>query len=64
MYSLGCEDMGVVVKLSKREERIVVVGLADHAGLVEAGGVNIVKEAPECLVDDWDGVELGPEVVE
>ena len=54
----------MVVKLNKWKERIVVVGLADHAGLVEAGGVNIVKEAPECLVDDWDGVELGPEVVE
>ena len=41
--------MGVVVKLNKRKERIVVAGLADHAGLglVEAGGVNIVKEAPE-----------------
>ena len=47
MYSLGWDDMGVVVKLNKRKERIVVVGLADHAGLVEAGGVNIVKESPE-----------------
>ena len=47
MYLLGCEDMGVVVKLNKRKEKIVVVGLTDHAGLVEAGGVNIVKEAVE-----------------
>ena len=61
MYLLASEDMGVVVKPNKWKERIVVVGLADHAGLVEAGGVNI---APEWLVDDWDGVELGPEVVE
>ena len=42
----------------------MVVGLADHAGLIEADGVNIVKEVREYLVDDWDGVELGPEVVE
>ena len=39
--------MGVVVKLTKWKEWIVVVGLADHAGVVEAGGVNIVKEALE-----------------
>ena len=37
--------MGVVVGLE--ELTLVVVGLADNAGLVEAGGVNIVKEAPE-----------------
>ncbi len=38
----------MVVKLNKwKESWIVVVGLADHAGLVEAGGVNIVKEALE-----------------
>ena len=45
MYSLGCENMGVVVKLE--EWTLMVVGLADHAGLglVEAGGVN--KEALE-----------------
>ena len=44
MYLLASEDMGVVVKLNKWKERIVVVGLADHAGLVEAGGVNIAPE--------------------
>ena len=46
VYSLGWEDMGVVVKLE--EWTLVVVGLADNAGvgLVDAG-VNIVKEVPE-----------------
>ena len=52
--------MGVVVTL---EEWTLVVGLADKAGVALADGVNIVKEVPEWLVDDWDGVELGPEVV-
>ena len=45
MYSLGREDMGVVVKLE--EWTLVVVGLADKAGLALAGVVNIVKEVPE-----------------
>ena len=46
VLSLGWEDMGVVVKLE--EWTLVVVGLADNAGvgLVDAG-VNIVKEVPE-----------------
>ena len=47
MYSLGWEEMVVVVKL---EERIlVVVGLADIAGvaLVEDVGVNTVKETTQ-----------------
>ena len=44
--SLVWEDMGVVVKLE--EWTLVVVGLADNAGvgLVDAG-VNIVMEVPE-----------------
>ena len=37
----------MVVKLKKWKEWTLVVGLADHARLVEAGGVNIVKEALE-----------------
>ena len=45
MYSLGWEDMGVVVKLE--EWTLVVVGLADKAGVALADGVNIVKEVPE-----------------
>ena len=41
MYSLGWEDMSVVVKLEERT--LVVVGLADDAGLVlaEDGGVKV-----------------------
>ena len=34
VYSLGLEDMGVVVKLE--EWTLVVVGLADNAGVVLA----------------------------
>ena len=45
MYSLGWEDMGVVVKLE--EWTLVVVGLADKAGVALADGVNIVKEVLE-----------------
>ena len=45
MYSLGWEDMGVVVKLE--EWTLVVVGLADNAGVAVADDVNIVKEVPE-----------------
>ncbi len=45
MNSLVWEDMGVVIKLE--EWTLVVVGLADNAGLVLADGVNIVKEVPE-----------------
>ena len=41
MYSLGWEDMGVVVKLE--EWTLVVVGLADHAGLaVVDDGVKVI----------------------
>ena len=53
--------MGVVMKLE--EWTLVVVGLADKAGVALAGVVKIVKEVPEWIVDDWDGVEVGPEVV-
>ena len=44
MYSPGCKDMGVVVKLEERT--LVVVGVADVAGVALAGhgGVNTVKE--------------------
>ena len=45
----------MVIKL---EEWTLVVGLGKD------DGVNIVKETLERIVDDWDGVELGPEVVE
>ena len=47
MYSLGLEDMGVVVKLE--EWTLVVVGLADKVGLalVKDDDVNIVKDVPE-----------------
>ena len=41
MYSLGWEDMGVVVELE--EWALVVVGLA----LGKDDGVKVVKEAPE-----------------
>ena len=43
MYSLGWEDMVVVVKLE--EWTLVVVGLGDKAGVALADSVNIVKEA-------------------
>ena len=41
VYSLGWEDMGVVVTL---EEWTLVVGLADHAELavVDDGGVKVI----------------------
>ena len=45
MYSLGWEDMGVVVELEGWT--LVVVGLADKAGVAVGGVVNIVKEVPE-----------------
>ena len=45
MYSLGWEDMGVVVKLE--EWTLAVVGLLDKAGVALAGVVNIVKGVPE-----------------
>ena len=45
MNSLGWEDMGVVVTLE--EWALVVVGLADNAGVAVVDGVNIVKEVPE-----------------
>ena len=45
MYSLGWEDMGVTVELE--EWTLVVVGLADNAGVALADGVNIVKEVLE-----------------
>ena len=45
MYSLGWEDVGVVVKLEVWT--LVVVSLADNAGVALADGVNIVKEVPE-----------------
>ena len=37
--------MGVVIKLE--EWTLVVVGLADNAGVALVDGVNIVKEVPE-----------------
>ena len=40
VYSLGWEDMGVVVKLE--EWTLVVVGLADKAGVALAGVVKVV----------------------
>ena len=40
MYSLGWEDMGVVVKLE--EWTLVVVGLADKAGVALADSVKVV----------------------
>ena len=39
MYSLGWEDMGVVITL---EEWTLVVGLADNAGVALAGAVKVV----------------------
>ena len=45
MYSLVWEDVDVVTKLE--EWTLVVVGLADNAGVAVGGVVNIVKEVPE-----------------
>ena len=40
MYSLGWDDMGVVVELE--EWRLVVVGLSDSTGVALAGVVKVV----------------------
>ena len=40
VYSLGWDDMGVVVELE--EWRLVVVGLSDSAGVALAGVVKVV----------------------
>ena len=40
VYSLGWEDMGVVIKLE--EWTLVVAGLADKAGVALADGVKVI----------------------
>ena len=65
MYSLGWEDMGVVVELE--EWTLVVVGLADNAGvaLVEDDGVKVIlPDGGDVGVALADGVNIVKEVPE